>query len=176
MHLRYLTKNRKSCLKKARFWLRVNSSWRRLIQVDSDYKFDWEACTDISFYFVKPDPRTYFPLQYQPPSSRVILYYCSGRSGNSNQGSDELDLYWSWDNNQDKAVQNTGATEPKTQSSRNSDGICRWLYPWSLTLRNRTDLPCKCRRSKYSIYRNTLNVILLRCQSLDSTEQNMISI
>ena len=42
-----------------------------------------------------------------------------------------------------------------------------------LTLRNRIYLPssCKCERTNYSILKNTLNVTVMCCQSLDSTAQ-----
>ena len=42
---------------------------------------------------MKFDPRTLSPLQYQIPSSRLILYYRSGKISYSNHSSYEIELF-----------------------------------------------------------------------------------
>ena len=67
------------------------------------------------------------------------------------QGSDEIEKFWKCDSNQYKSVQNSGATEPKTQPSRKSDGICRWLYCWLWETRLLYPLPANGKESSNRI-------------------------
>ena len=74
------------------------------------------------------DHGTHFNRSRQPLSSYLIFYYCSQRISNSMQSSNEIEAHWSKDCNQDKTMWHTGTTQAKTQSSREYDKFCRWLY------------------------------------------------
>ena len=70
------------------------------------------------FLFRQIWSRAHISLQRQFSSSHIVFYHCSRRISNSKQSSDETELYWSRNCNQDKTVCYTGTTQPKMQSSR----------------------------------------------------------
>ena len=146
------------------------------VQGDRHYKVHREACSDISFSFVNFDPRTFFPLPYQSASSRLILYYCSRGTGNPKQDSDDIEVYWCWDSHQGKAVQNTGLTEPKTQTSRNTDGLCRWFFLRVWGTGPIYPIPANAKNQIFDLHEHFERVTIISCQPLRSTAQNMISI
>ena len=108
-------------------WLWVHLGYGRRIQANWKYNADREACAHISFYLAKLDPGTHFSLQRQSSSFHLVFSYCSRRISNSKQISDEIEFYWSRDCDQDKTVFYTGATQIKTQASREDVENCRWL-------------------------------------------------
>ena len=90
---RYPAKKNKRCVKNGYFWFWVNLCSRKLIQGDKDYKVDRDACTDSSFSFVKFDPRTWFLLQYQFPSSWLVLCYYSRRISYPTKAQTKLNFF-----------------------------------------------------------------------------------
>ena len=119
----------KNCFKNWQFLILIQTMlkntqiWRQKVQSDrSLYRYQLvfrQIWSKNLFSFANPIPII---------RSHPLLTLWMDCQVKARQGSDEVEIYWSWDSSQDEAVQNTGATQPKTQPSRNIDGLCRWLY------------------------------------------------
>ena len=134
MPLRYPTRKSSFMKKILRFPFFFQSIFvekRGVIRRDRDYQMDWEACTNISFYFFIFDSGTSFPSQYRSPSSHFTFYYCSRWINYQKQSSHEIKFFRGWDCSQDKNVWYTGTTEPRTQPNRKKGNrFCKWLFCW----------------------------------------------